>query len=69
MQRYSFRKLEEKTKSLEDELKETEMCDVCGKSYNYIYIKRVDYYSERGTHYIVRCCPYCNVSIITQKLI
>lgn len=69
MQRYWPRRAEEKTKSPEDEMRETEMCDVCGRSYNYTYIKRFDYFSKRGIHYVVRCCPYCNISMITQKLI
>jgi len=69
MQRYSFRKIEEKTRSLEDELKETEMCDICGRNFNYTFIRRVDYFSKRGTHYVVRCCPYCNITAISFKLI
>lgn len=68
MQKYGIKK-ERKTKSLEDELKETEMCDVCGKNYNFVYIKRIEYFSKNGTHYIIRCCPYCNISNITSNLI
>ena len=30
-------------RTLEQELAESEMCDVCGKSYNYNYIKRIPY--------------------------
>lgn len=69
MLRYDFRKTEEKTKSFEDIMKETEMCDICGKNFNYTFIKRFDYFSPKGTHYVLRCCPYCNITTITSKLI
>lgn len=68
MRKHGFGKLEE-PKKLEDELAETEMCDVCGKSFNYTFIKRFDYCSPKGTRYVVRCCPYCNITTILSKLI
>lgn len=49
-------------------LYETEMCDVCGRSYYYKNIYRYHYLSTQGVHYAVRCCPYCNAQDYCKQL-
>ena len=59
----------EEIKSIEKELEETEMCDVCGKNFNYKDIKRFQYINKRNIVYVIRCCPFCNIINILPRLI
>lgn len=47
---------------------ESEMCDICCKSYNYKNIRRVPFVNKAGILFVLRCCPYCNPETLTRYL-
>lgn len=49
---------------------ESEMCDVCCKTYHYTDIKRVTWiHPKRGTTFVIRVCPYCNIEGFVKRLL
>lgn len=57
-----------KQKTDEERWMSMEMCDVCTHSYPTEYIRRFQWLSPQQTHYVIRCCPYCNPQTLTQYL-
>lgn len=60
----------DKTKQqiLEEQLSSQEMCDVCGHSFYIHNIKRIPYVNAKGTLFVIRCCPNCDVKNLTIYL-
>jgi hypothetical protein len=55
---------------IDKKLSQTEMCDVCGKSYLSQYIRRISLYGKQlnKTLFTIRYCPYCDPRVLADKL-
>lgn len=65
---YNYGSQVKQEKSAEQALMEGEMCDVCGRTFHYTQITRVVYYNKKGTKFVIRKCPTCNIQTLTQYL-
>ena len=51
-----------------EEIKITEMCDICGKDIPLEQVWRTPFVSATGTKYVIRHHPYCDIHYLTQYL-
>jgi hypothetical protein len=57
-----------KQQTVEEILASQEMCDVCGHSFYIGDMRRIPYVNAKGTLFVIRCCPNCNIQSLTRYL-